>query len=1052
MPTSLRTLLFIFLFVFLLTALVGYAQTALQFVPVTPCRVVDTRNAPGQFGGPPISGGSYRDFDIPQSACNIPSTAAAYSLNVAVVPHGGLGYLTVWPAGQPRPTIATLNSVDGRIKANAVIIPAGSSEAISVYATQTTDVVLDIDGYFVPATSATLAFFPLTPCRVADTRWTTGPLGGPYLTGGEERAFPILSSSCNIPDTAQAYSLNFAAIPHGPLGYMTVWPTGESKPLVSTLNALTGTITANAAIVPSGLSGAISVYPSSATDLVIDIDGYFAPADSAPDPLSLYALAPCRVLDTRQTTGAFSGTLPVSVLQSGCQVPSAQAYVLNATVVPLHGQPLGYLTLWPDAEDKPVVATLNALDGAITSNMAIVSTLNGFIDAYATSPTDLVVDIFSYFAPIGSLSIITTSLPSATLNYNYSTALGATGGVTPYAWSIISGSLPPGLNLDPTSGVISGTPTMVGTYPFTVRVSDSQSPPATASAPFSIAVNATLTQLSIVTTSLPSGTQNQTYSAMLAATGGLTPYTWSVTAGSLPRGLSLNSNTGAITGAPTGGGISNFTVQVADSESPPQTAMTQLSITITPAVPLRMTTTSLPYGIFGTPYSATLTAVGGVYPYIWTITAGSLPAGLSLNGSTGAITGTPTGGGTSSFTVQVADSETPPQTATAQLSITIANGILLISTNPQYLYLDNAQVVTVQVNGNGFEGGYQAQDCLGPFTLPPGVNQNQFTLAMGFDTPDWNPGWCDFLFTAPPSNTVSMAFLGNQNDLAVAPSGELFSLESGKGIVHKFKSDMTPDGGFNAGTNTMAMALDPKTGYITMTSYNTGLIGAFDENGNLVSGADGNYHPPQGVAIAADNGMACVVQATYVTLDCDPDITIVEGTIVSAPADFDPHNVAMATAAGNQEMAYVYARGTSTLLAYNVPQMTSVNVTPSLNLPKGTSNGFQLALLGTSVAAILDETNGTVVLVDLVHMIELHRATIQGGRSFRLAADPAHNAFLVAIADADNRLTHYASVDAGTGAVTQRASTSTLLSIGFGVASNGTISCMRDQCALIPNN
>ena len=166
------------------------AQVPLQFVAVHPCRVVDTRLAPGPFGGPALQGQKSRDFAIPESACSIPNTAAAYSLNVAVVPHGGLGYLTVWPAGQPRPTIATLNSVDGRIKANAAIIPAGTNEAISVYATQTTDVILDIDGYFVPASSATLAFFPLTPCRVADTRWTNGPLGGPYLSGATERAFP----------------------------------------------------------------------------------------------------------------------------------------------------------------------------------------------------------------------------------------------------------------------------------------------------------------------------------------------------------------------------------------------------------------------------------------------------------------------------------------------------------------------------------------------------------------------------------------------------------------------------------------------------------------------------------------------------------------------------------------------------------------------------------------------------------------------------------------------------------------------------------------------
>ena len=103
-------------FALLTVSPVAFAQVPLQFVAVHPCRVVDTRLAPGPFGGPALQGQTSRDFAIPESACSIPNTAAAYSLNVAVVPHGGLGYLTVWPAGQPRPTIATLNSVDGRIK------------------------------------------------------------------------------------------------------------------------------------------------------------------------------------------------------------------------------------------------------------------------------------------------------------------------------------------------------------------------------------------------------------------------------------------------------------------------------------------------------------------------------------------------------------------------------------------------------------------------------------------------------------------------------------------------------------------------------------------------------------------------------------------------------------------------------------------------------------------------------------------------------------------------------------------------------------------------
>ena len=335
---------------------------------------------------------------IPSSACGIPSNATAYSLNVAVVPAAALGYLTLWPTGQPQPLVATLNS-DGRIKSNAAIVPAGANGAISMFVTDTVDVVLDINGYFVPSTNASaLAFYPVTPCRIADTRNAKGPLGGPSLTSGGTRTFPILSSSCGIPSTAQAYSLNFAAVPQGPLGYLTAWPTGGTQPLVASLNAPTGTVVANAVIVPSGTKGSVDVFSTNATDLVIDIDGYFAPAASG--GLSLYTSAPCRVLDSRVPAGTapFSTTKNVNVTGSGCGVPAAaKAYVFNATVVP--PGPLGYITMWPQGQPQPTAATLNALDGAITSNLAIVPTNNGSISAFPFNPTHLVLDLFGYFAP-----------------------------------------------------------------------------------------------------------------------------------------------------------------------------------------------------------------------------------------------------------------------------------------------------------------------------------------------------------------------------------------------------------------------------------------------------------------------------------------------------------------------------------------------------------------------------------------------------------------------------------------------------------------------------
>ncbi len=371
--------------------------TALRFIPVTPCRAFDTRSY--NF---PLTRQTTRDFSILDSPCGIgiPFNAQAYSLNFTVVPPGKLIYLTVFPTGQPQPVASTLNSFDGRIKANAAIVPAGINGSLSVFTTDDTHLVVDINGYFVSAsTNTALAFYPMAPCRLADTRGTAGPLGAPSLSAQQERVFPVLTSACNIPATAQAYSLNYTVIPKGPLSYLTTWPTGQTRPGVSTLNAPTGTITANAALVPAGSSGAISVYVTNETDLIIDINGYFAPPASG--GLSLYNLAPCRVYDSRTQANAqpVINTVDINVTGSSCGAPaSAQSYIFNATAVPTNS--LLFLTLWPHGEgEQPNASTLNAPDSAVTSNMAIVPTADGLINAFASNSTHLILDVFGYFAP-----------------------------------------------------------------------------------------------------------------------------------------------------------------------------------------------------------------------------------------------------------------------------------------------------------------------------------------------------------------------------------------------------------------------------------------------------------------------------------------------------------------------------------------------------------------------------------------------------------------------------------------------------------------------------
>jgi hypothetical protein len=130
------------------------------------------------------------------------------------------------------------------------------------------------------ATASGSGFVPVTPCRVMDTRTDqgkTGPFGPPALEAYTPRDVPVLAAGCGIPSSAVAYSLNFTVVPKGFLGYLAAWPAGTARPNVSTLNAWDGLIAANAAVVPAGAGGAISVLAAADTDLIIDINGYFGP-------------------------------------------------------------------------------------------------------------------------------------------------------------------------------------------------------------------------------------------------------------------------------------------------------------------------------------------------------------------------------------------------------------------------------------------------------------------------------------------------------------------------------------------------------------------------------------------------------------------------------------------------------------------------------------------------------------------------------------------------------------------------------------------------------
>jgi hypothetical protein len=174
--------------------------------------------------------------------------------------------------------------------------------------------------------------------------------------------------------------------------------------------------------------------------------------------------------------------------------------------------------------------------------------------------------------------------------------------------------------------------------------------------------------LEIATKDLPQGTVGQPYTGQLTAAGGAPPYRWSIPFGQLPPGLSLNPDSGVITGTPTAPEDGAFTARVADSMLlQQQTAMATVSVTIRQPV-LTITTTSLPPAGIGQPYSVQLEASGGTPPYTWSLLEGSLPRDLGLDASTGLIAGIPTEEGTFVFTIQVTDSSSPPTSANMRIS------------------------------------------------------------------------------------------------------------------------------------------------------------------------------------------------------------------------------------------------------------------------------------------------------------------------------------------------------------------------------------------------
>lgn len=405
--------------------------------------------------------------------------------------------------------------------------------------------------------------------------------------------------------------------------------------------------------------------------------------------------------------------------------------------------------MWSSSGSLPTGLALDPNSGQISGTLTAAGTFQ-----FTALVTDGNLDSGSqaYMITIHTAPVITTTtLPGGMVGNPYSQAVGAANGTPPYSFSITSGALSAGLALNPSTGGISGTPTVAGSSTFTVTVTDSMN--AAASQGFTISIAPAIPPVSITTTSLPAGMAGSPYSQTLAATGGTPPYTWLLAGGALPAGISLNS-TGQLSGTPTNPGSSGFTVQVTDSRG--ARALANLGIPVA-APPLNITNPPPPPATVGSPYSAAFTGTGGIPPYSWNITAGGLPAGISLNGSTGSLAGTPTQRGVLTFTVQLSDNggDTP---VTAQFSITVA---------PPKLVITNSSPFPAGTAGQPYGASLGASGGVPPYTwsitsgsLPDGLQLNGSTGAIG----------------GTPSSPATSTFTAQVSDSTNARASAQFSI------------------------------------------------------------------------------------------------------------------------------------------------------------------------------------------------------------------------------------------------------------------------------------
>ncbi|CAD1797665.1 autotransporter domain-containing protein [Xanthomonas euroxanthea] len=554
----------------------------------------------------------------------------------------------------------TLTVAGATVTLPATNLPAGT--AGQAYSSALTPATGGIAPYTYAVTAGAL------PAGITLNGSSGALTGTPGTAGSFSFNVTATDSTSGTPSQAtQSYSLTIAAPPivvapstlpaatRGTAYSQTLSASGGAAPYTYTLAS--GTLPAGLTLASNGtLSGTATVEGSFNFTVTATDAGSFT-GDQA------YSL----------TVAGPNVVLPASTLPAGT---AGQAY--TAAITPATGGTAPYSYALTGGV-LPAGVVVDAATGSLSGTPTVAGTFTFTLTVSDSTPSPAAQASRGYTLTIAApvIVVVPTTLPAATRGTAYSQTLSASGGTAPYTYTLASGTLPAGLTLA-SNGTLSGTATVEGSFNFTVTATDANS--FTAAQAYALTVAGP--NLTLPASTLPAGTAGQAYAATISpATGGTAPYSYALTAGTLPNGMVLDAATGALSGTPTLSGNFAFTLTASDSTpSPAAQASRSYTLTIAAAtlVPGQPT---LPPAVRGRPYSQVLTASGGVAPYTYSVANGRLPAGLTLSGN-GTLSGTPTAEGVFSFAIAVADAGNASTTQAYTFTVDGPNLVLPASTLP----------------------------------------------------------------------------------------------------------------------------------------------------------------------------------------------------------------------------------------------------------------------------------------------------------------------------------------------------------------------------------